>query len=71
MTKEQKLRFKELKKRNNRGEVLALEELKELNELYRISTIKAMKTTVWLQGFSLVFIIISLILLYFKKFYIG
>ena len=62
MTKEQKARFKELKKRDNRGEVLTLEELKELNGLYKIATIKTMKTTLWLQSFSLVFMMIAIVL---------
>lgn len=71
MTKEQKARFKELKKRDNRGEVLTLEELKELNGLYRIATIKAIKITVWLQSFSLGFMMIAIILAFFIKLGIG
>lgn len=66
MTKEQKARFKELKKRDNNGEVLTLEELKELNELYRIATIKTMETTLWLQSFSLGFMMIAIVLAFIK-----
>lgn len=71
MTKEQKVRFKELKKRDNLGEVLTLEELKELNALYRIATIKTMKITLWLQGFSLGFMMIAIVLTFFIKLGIG
>ena len=67
MAKEQTARFKELKKRDNNGEVLTLEELKELNELYRIATIRTVKTTLWLQGFSLRFMMIAIILTFCIK----
>lgn len=71
MTKEQKARFKELKKRDNRCEVLTLEELKELNGLYRIATIKTMKTTLWLQSLSLGLMMVAIILTFFIKLVIG
>lgn len=71
MTKEQKARFKELKKRDNRGDALTLEELKELNGLYRIATIRAMKTTLWLQSFSLGFMVIAIVLKFFIKLHMG
>jgi hypothetical protein len=71
MTKEQRARFKELKKRDKRGEVFTLEELKELNGLYKIATIKTMKTTLWLQSFSLGFMVIAIVLKFFIKLRMG
>lgn len=65
------MRFKELKKRDNRGEVLTLEELKELNGLYRIATMKTMKIAIWLQSFSFGFMMIAIILAFFIKLGVG
>lgn len=61
MNKLEKKQFKELKRKEKKGE-LSLEEIKELTKLYRKSTFDYMKLTIVCQGIALCLLALALVM---------
>ena len=62
MKKEQRARFKELKRKAKNNGFETVEEIEELAELYKLSATDYMVITLVLQGMGLLFLIASIIM---------